>query len=112
MRGALLGVPRGELEAARAFGMSPWQVLHRIWLPRAFQLVFPTLSGETMLQLKSIPLASLVTVYDLFGVTTVIRQDTFRTYEPLLVALAVYIVLFFIINSGFKWLERRIPQKG
>jgi polar amino acid transport system permease protein len=111
MRGAFLGVPRGELEAARAFGMSPWKVLHRIWLPRAFMLVFPTLSGETMLQLKSIPLASLVTVYDLFGATTVIRQTTFRVYEPLLLALAVYIALFYIINSGFKWLERRIPQK-
>lgn len=112
MRGALLGVPRGELEAGRAFGMSPWQVLWRIWLPRAFQNVFPTLSGESMLQLKSVPLASLVTVIDLYGATTLIRQNTFRVYEPLLLALAVYVLMFFVVNSGFKWLETRIPRKA
>ncbi len=112
MRGALLGVPRGELEAARAFGMSRWQVLSRIWLPRAFQNVFPTLSGECMLQLKSIPLASLVTVIDLFGATTIIRQNTYRVYEPLLLALVIYVAIFFVVNSGFKWLENRIPRKA
>lgn len=111
MRGALLGVPRGELEAARAFGMSPWQVLWRVWLPRAFQNVFPTLSGESMLQLKAIPLASLVTVMDLFGVTTMIRQNTYRVYEPLLLALVIYVLMFFVVNSGFKWLENRIPRR-
>lgn len=112
MRGALLGVPKGELEAARAFGMSPWQVLVRIWLPRAFQNVFPTLSGESMLQLKSIPLASLVTVIDLFGATTIIRQNTYRVYEPLLLALVIYVAMFFVVNSGFKWLENRIPRRA
>jgi polar amino acid transport system permease protein len=111
MRGALLGVPKGELEAARAFGMPRFMLLRRIWLPRAFQMVFPTLSGETMLQLKSIPLASLVTVMDLFGVTTMIRQDTYRVYEPLLLALVIYVAMFFLINAGFKWLEARIPQR-
>jgi polar amino acid transport system permease protein len=44
MRGGFLSVPKGELEAARAFGMSPWQVLRRIWLPRAFRNVLPTLA--------------------------------------------------------------------
>ena len=37
---------QGELEAARAFGMSRFTILHRIWFPRAFRLVLPTLGGE------------------------------------------------------------------
>jgi polar amino acid transport system permease protein len=65
-----------------------------------------------MLQLKAIPLASLVTVIDLFGATTIIRQNTYRVYEPLLLALAVYVLMFFVVNSGFKWLENRIPRKA
>ena len=40
MRGAFAGVPKGELEAARAMGMSPFKVLMRVWLPRALQNVF------------------------------------------------------------------------
>jgi polar amino acid transport system permease protein len=111
MRGALLAVPKGELEAGKAFGMSPWMVLRRVWLPRAFRLALPALAGETALQLKATPLAATVTVLDLFGVSNKIRQDTFRVYEPLLLVLVVYVVLYFFIVWAFRWYENRIPQK-
>lgn len=111
MRGAFLGVPKGELEAARAFGMSPRKLLRRIWFPRALRLALPTLAGETAWQLKATPLAATVTVLDLFGVSNKIRQDTFRVYEPLLLVLVVYVVLYFFIIWAFRWYEKRIPQK-
>src|SRR5690606_21255785 len=47
MRGAFAGVPRGDLEAAKAYGMGRWTTFRRIWLPRALQRALPTLSGET-----------------------------------------------------------------
>ena len=53
MRGAFAGVPKGELEAAHAMGMSRFTILYRIWLPRAVQNVFPTLAGEMVLTLKA-----------------------------------------------------------
>jgi polar amino acid transport system permease protein len=111
MRGAFLGVPRGELEAARAIGMSPWQVLRRVWLPRALRQVLPTLNGETILQLKSTPLAYTVTVMDLMGATSMIRQDTYRIYEPLIFIAVIYMVITFIITKGFAWAERQVPVK-
>jgi polar amino acid transport system permease protein len=111
MRGAFLGVPKGELEAAKAFGMSPFQALRRIWLPRAVRIALPTLAGETALQLKATPLAATVTVLDMFGVSNKIRQDTFRVYEPLLLVLAIYVTLYFFIVWAFRWYETRIPQK-
>jgi polar amino acid transport system permease protein len=111
MRGAFLGVPKGELEAAKAFGMSPWKVFRRIWFPRAFRLALPVLAGETALTLKATPLAATVTVLDLFGVSNKIRQDTYRVYEPLLLVLVAYVVLYFFIVWAFHWYEKRIPQK-
>lgn len=111
MRGAFLGVPRGELEAARAFGMSPWKVLTRVWFPRAVRLVLPTLAGETVLNLKSTPLAFTITVMDLMGVTSKIRQDTFRIFEPLMLLAVMYMCLTFVIVWIFKRLERMVPQK-
>lgn len=111
MRGAFLGVPRGELEAARAFGMSPWKVLTRVWFPRAVRLVLPTLAGETVLNLKSTPLAFTITVMDLMGATSKIRQDTFRIFEPLMLLAVMYMCLTFIIVWGFNRLERMVPQK-
>jgi len=111
MRGAFLGVPRGELEAARAFGMSPWKVLTRVWFPRAVRLVLPTLAGETVLQLKATHLAMTVTVMDLAGVTQKIRQDTFRTFEPLMLLALVYMCMTFVIVWGFSFVEKMVPQK-
>ena len=112
MRGAFLGVPRGELEAARAFGMSPWKVLTRVWFPRAVRLVLPTLAGEVVLQLKATPLAMTVTVMDLAGVVrNRITQDTYIVYEPLMLLAVIYMILTFIAVWAFGYLERRVPTK-
>ena len=112
MRGAFLGVPRGELEAARAFGMSPWKVLSRVWFPRAVRLVLPTLAGEVVLQLKSTPLAMTVTVMDLAGVVrNRITQDTYIVYEPLMLLAVIYMVLTFITVWAFSYIEKKVPQK-
>jgi polar amino acid transport system permease protein len=111
MKGAFLSVPKGELEAARAFGMSPWTVLRRIWLPRAFRIVLPTLGGETILQLKATPLAATVTVIELYGASYQIRQDTYRVYEPLLMVAVIYLALTYVITRGFAYIERQVPQR-
>jgi polar amino acid transport system permease protein len=111
MKGAFLSVPKGELEAARAFGMSPWTVLRRIWLPRAFRIVLPTLGGETILQLKSTPLAATVTVIELYGASYQVRQDTYRVYEPLLMVALIYLALTYVITRLFAYIERQVPQR-
>jgi polar amino acid transport system permease protein len=111
MRGAFLSVPKGELEAARAFGMSPWKVLHRIWLPRAVRNVLPTLAGETVLMLKATPLAATVTVLDIFGVILRVRQNTYITYEPLITAAIIYMVLTFLIIRAFNHFEALVPSR-
>jgi polar amino acid transport system permease protein len=111
MKGAFLSVPKGELEAARAFGMSPWTVLRRIWLPRAFRIVLPTLGGETILQLKATPLAATVTVIELYGASYQVRQDTYRVYEPLLMVALIYLALTYVITRLFAYIERQVPQR-
>lgn len=110
LRGAFKSVPKGELEAARAFGMSRFTVLRRIWLPRALQNVLPTLAGEFVLTLKSTPLAATITVFDVYGVGSIVRQETYRVYEPLLFVAAIYICLTAVIVVLFRWLETRVPR--
>jgi polar amino acid transport system permease protein len=111
MRGAFAGVPRGELEAARAYGMGPITMFRRIWLPRAVQRALPTLNGETVLQLKATPLVATITVVDLYGVISKVRQSTFLTYEPLLLLAAVYMILTALLVLVFRYFENRIPTK-
>lgn len=111
MRGAFAGVPRGELEAGRAYGMRPFTLLRRIWLPRAVQRSLPTLTGETVLQLKSTPLVATITVIDLYAVFGRIRQDTLLTYEPLLLLALIYAMLTGVLIGLFKLLERCMPMR-
>ena len=111
MRGAFLAVPRGELEAAEAIGMSRWQVLHRVWLPSALYKVLPTLTGEVISQLKATPLAFTVPVMDLMGAAHKVMQDTYLIYEPLLMVAAIYLVLTWAITSAIVAFERKAPAR-
>jgi len=111
MRGAFAGVPHGQLEAARAFGMSRWKVFRRIWLPQAIHKALPTLAGETVLQLKSTPLVATITVLDLYAVALKVRQDTFVVYEPLLLLALTYMILTGLIVWAFGRIEARIPVR-
>jgi polar amino acid transport system permease protein len=112
MRGAFAGVPSGELEAGRAFGMSRSTVFRRIWLPRAVHRALPTLNGETVLQLKSTPLVATITVIDVYAVISKVRQETFITYEPLLLLALIYLCLTAVLVVAFRSLESMIPTRG
>lgn len=110
LRGGLRAVPRGELEAGRAYGMSPWLLLRRVWLPRALQILKPTLAGESILLLKSTALASTVAVTDLLGAANLVRAQSLRVYEPLLAVALIYIILAFLIEHGFSRVGK-VPQR-
>lgn len=109
IRGAMLSVPRGELEAARAFGMSRFKILYRIWLPHAIQICLPTLTGETILLLKSVPLVSTIAVMDLLKAANIVRDETFLVYEPLLLIAGIYIALTVIFTIGMRRVELGFP---
>ena len=111
LRGAFLGVPKGELEAARAIGMSPFMVLRRVWLPRAVLQSLPTLAGEIVGQMKATPLAYTITVMDLMGAKAKITSDTYIMYEPLILVAVIYMILTFFITQAFGYVEKLIPQR-
>ena len=111
MRGAFKGVPHGQLEAAKSMGMSRFTILRRIWLPQAVHRVLPTIGGETVLQLKSTPLVSTITIMETYAVAGRIRQDTFIIYEPLLVLAVIYMAITGVIVLAFRWFEKRLPSR-
>ncbi|TXR53378.1 ABC transporter permease [Reinekea thalattae] len=112
IRGGLLAVPKGEIEAARAFGMSAFKILIRVRLPRAIYILTPTLAGETILLLKSTALASTIAIMDLLGAAQRFRSITLEVYQPLLTVAAIYLLITLLIEHLFKRVENRIPTRG
>jgi octopine/nopaline transport system permease protein len=110
LRGAIQAVPYGEIEAARAFGMSRFQVFWRITLPRAIRICLPTMSSETILLLKATSLVSLVTVNEVMRTATTIRVETYRVYDTLIAAGIVYFVIVYLLTRVLNWLERRLNK--
>ncbi|HVI90594.1 MAG TPA: ABC transporter permease subunit, partial [Dongiaceae bacterium] len=110
LRGAIQAVPHGETEAGKAFGMSGWLIFRRITLPRAIRICLPTMSTETVLLLKSTSLAATITVMDVMGTARWLQKQSFRTYEPLIAAGLIYIILVFILSRFLNWLERRLNR--
>ncbi|KIC22881.1 MULTISPECIES: ABC transporter permease [unclassified Leisingera] len=106
MRGAFSGVAKGQLEAAKSFGMPRFTMFRRIWLPQAVRNVLPTLGGETILQLKATPLVATITVMEIYAVSSRVRADTFIVYEPLLLLALVYMAIAGVIAFAFRRFEK------
>lgn len=111
MRGAFLSVPKGQLEAARAFGMPRWTALRRIWLSQAIHRALPTIGNESVLLLKGTPLVATVTVLDIYAVADRVRFDTYIIYEPLLLLAVAYMILTGVIVVIFQYVERKVPSR-
>lgn len=107
-RGAIQAVPSGEVEAARAVGMSRTLQLRRIILPRAFRLALPAYSNEVILMLKGSALASTITLLDITGVARTIVSNTFAPYEIYITAGLIYLLMTFVITRVFLYLEKRL----
>lgn len=106
-RGAIIRTPKGEIEAGRACGMSAFTLYQRIILPNAFRRAIPAYGNETIFMLHGTPLASIITVEELFGVTNIIRSRYFIDLEPLLFATVIYMLITFSIVGLFYVTERK-----
>ncbi|PKR53816.1 ABC transporter permease [Thalassospira marina] len=109
-RSGLRAVPPGEVEAARATGMSGFLLLRRIIAPIALRHALPAYSTEIVLMVKSTALASLVTVWEITGVAQRLISQTYRTMEVFLCAAALYLLLNFIILQVLAILENRLNR--
>jgi octopine/nopaline transport system permease protein len=107
-RGALLAVPHGAVEAARACGMSRLILFRRIIFPIALRYGLPAYSTEMISMVKATALVSLITLWDVMSVSLKIRNDTLVTYLPLILAGAIYFTVNYILGAAFLALERRL----
>jgi polar amino acid transport system permease protein len=108
LRGAIQAVPPGEIEAARALGMSRAQAMLYIILPRAARIGLPAYSNEVILMLKASALASTVTLLELTGMSRTIIARTYLPVEIFFAAGVFYLVIAYVMVRAFKLLERKL----
>lgn len=107
IRGAINGLPRGEVEAAKAYGMSSWKTYRRIILPSALRRALPAYSNEVIFMLHGSAVAGIVTIMDLTGAARLVNSRYYAPFESFLAAGMFYMALTFIILWCFKKAEKR-----
>ena len=116
LRGAIENTPHGEIEAARACGMSRFTLMRRIILPSAFRRALPAYSNEVIFMLHSSVVLSTITLQDILGVGRWLNGRYYLAYEGFVTAMVFYMVLVFLISQGFRlwekhWLAHLRPKE-
>lgn len=107
VRSAILGVPRGQYEAAISLNYSTYQMYRYVLIPQAIPVMIPTFSNLLIELLKLTAVASLITISDLTFMAQIVRVQTALTLEPLLVILVIY----FMLASVLVWFCNLIAKK-
>lgn len=107
LAGSMRNTPHGELEAARAMGMSRMKALQRIVIPSALRRMIPSYSNEVILMLQGSAIASAVTLVDLTGAARNVYSRHFAPFEAFVFVGLLYLVLTFMLVGLFKLAERR-----
>lgn len=106
-RGGLDAVPKGEVEATIAIGMTRFSALRHIILPSALRRCLPMIGNESLFLLHGSAIASMLTVIDVLGAGRKLNAQYYLAYEGFLAATLIYMVLVWGITRVLAWVERR-----
>ncbi len=109
-RAAIGAIDRGQWEAARSLGMSPWTTMRLVILPQAARVVVPPLGNEFITMLKQTSLLSVIGVTELFRISSNINSSDFKTFEIFSVAALWYLLLTSAWSLVQHWIEGRLAR--
>lgn len=108
IRGGIMAVDNGQLEAGRSLGFNYIQTMWHIVLPQALKSVLPSLGNELIVLLKETSLAGYIAMDDLTKGGDIIRSLTYNAFMPMLAVAAIYLVIVQILTVAVSKFERRL----
>ena len=112
IRAGLLAVPKGQVEAARSLGLSPWFTFIDVTFPQAFKISLPPLVNNIVALLKDSSLAYAIGVVELTNVGNRIQAATFQPLPILLTSASIYLLLTTVLTQISNAVERRFDVEG
>lgn len=110
MRSGIGAVDAGQMEAGRSLGMSRLQTTVHVILPQAMKNILPAIGNEMIALLKETAVAGYVAVQDLTRAGNLIRNNTYDSFNPLMLVAVVYLVLVIGMTQLLGLLERRLRR--
>lgn len=110
IRAGILGVPKGQREAAQALGLSPFYALLLVILPQAIRLSLPPLVNNIVALLKDSSLAYVIGVVELSLVGNRVQAESFRPVPVFIAVAGIYLTLTTLLTAFSHALERRLAR--
>jgi len=107
-RGGLLAIPRGQLEAGRALGVSFFGVQRLIVVPQAIRVALPALANELITITKLTSLVSVISLTEILMVGQRLYTQNFLVLETLAAVAFFYVLIVTVFERGLAWLEQRV----
>jgi polar amino acid transport system permease protein len=107
-RAGIQSIGKGQMEAARALGLSYGQAMRHIILPQAIRRVLPPLGNDFISLLKDSSLATVLAVDELTQLGRIRRSSTFRVLETFNVVAFLYLAMTLMLSAGVRWLEEKM----
>lgn len=106
-RGAIIAVPRGQVEAATAYGLKRMQRFRFVVFPQMMRYALPGIGNNWMVMLKATALVSIIGLADLVKAAQDAGKSTYQLFYFLVVAAFIYLLITSASNVALRWLERR-----
>lgn len=106
-RGAYMAVPKGQIEAATAYGFTPSQTFRRVLFPGMMRFALPGIGNNWQVILKATALVSLLGLEDVVKATQLAGKTTWQPFYFAIVAGVIYLIFTTLSNGVLWWLERR-----
>jgi arginine/lysine/histidine transport system permease protein len=111
IRAGIQAIDKGQMEAARSLGMTHSMSMRFIIIPQAFRNILPALGNEFITIIKESSIVSIIGIHELMYNADTVRGNTFKPFEPLIVAAIMYFVLTFTLSKLLGLVERRMKAR-
>ena len=110
MRGGILSVDKGQMEAGRAIGLSYGKTMFSIVIPQAVKNVVPTLGNEFIALIKETSVVSFIAVVDLTRAFQNFANSTLEYFVPYIVLALCYLVMVLVVTVVVRFIEGRMRR--
>jgi len=106
-RGAILAIPRGQIEAGISCGMTPLTIFHRITWPQMVRHAMPSFTNNWLVLIKATALVSVIGLHDLVWNASTAGRSVREPFSFMFAVLVIYLILTAFSDVGLRWLDRR-----
>lgn len=112
LRSGIQSVDKGQMEASRSLGLDYKSTMRYVIVPQAIKNVLPALANEFITLVKESAILSVIGVQDLMFKALSVKNQTYKAFEPLIVAAVIYFIMTFTLSKLVGLLEKKLAQSN